>query len=525
MKPKRKKKPPQKAKRALKAPQTSTAIVPVAPAPAVHWRERALSQDKIDLLKRTVAKGTDNDQFALFMQVCQRHGLDPFTKQIYCVLFPESKHHQEKKQTENGVIDVWVSGHTMVIMTGIGGYRMMAARDHKDYAGSSEAKFTWFDPEQRTPAGRRIPESATIQILRRGGAPTTATVYWEEFAPGDLKASRSDFWNRMPKNQLEKCAEAKGLRKAFPGLGDIFTDVELSQRLQDLTPGGRQITDDKGFAPSGRAVTYQAQVEESIDAEVESQKAGNLPGAAQPSVPAHDWKREQDKKADAPPRSQKAAEKPAERAYRGIIEIDQTNEADPILRGDLEDLLEQIKKHCNPVWKDDWWHIQPRDVETMFRMCQHFNYKVTHILPKPEPKTSASQRTAPAKATGAPPTQAKQETTKPAAARSAKEPPAVATVVTGTLWKVNTALTTKKQPMRQVCIMQGQKKVWYNAFDQKIFDFLDKGLGREVEVFVKGDKYVNIVGLKKIGGTEFEDGHLPVIQQKDREAGGKTLFS
>src|ERR1700724_1740887 len=88
-----------KRRRVKSASPSSLALTKVAlpPAPVVHWRERRLSAEKVELLKRTVAKGTDNDQFELFLSVCQRHGLDPFVKQVYCVLWPVSKHHQDAK--------------------------------------------------------------------------------------------------------------------------------------------------------------------------------------------------------------------------------------------------------------------------------------------------------------------------------------------------------------------------------------------------------------------------------------------
>lgn len=203
-------------------------------------RQVELSSRQVDLIKSLCAKDANLEEFEVFMQIAKSSRLDPFKKEIYCLIF--HKDNPEKRQ--------------MVIITGIDGYRAMAARDHKDFGGADAATFTFFDPERKTPAQKRIPESATVTVKDTHGGRTTATVWWEELAPKDLSEKRSDFWNRMPKNQLEKCAEAKGIRKRFPGRGNIFIREELDQALQDLTPEGRQIHTD-GVAPSGAIVDRQ----------------------------------------------------------------------------------------------------------------------------------------------------------------------------------------------------------------------------------------------------------------------------
>jgi phage recombination protein Bet len=236
MRSKSKKKRKRKQKRTAPKPkkrkrQTPTALVPVAPAPIAR-REHGLRPEQVALLKRTVAKDTTPDEFALFMLVARKHKLDPFTRQLHCV---------KRWSTEAGT-------KVMAIQIGIDGYRAMAARSHKDFGSIGE-------PEYEYGTDPKIPILARIRLWKKGvEQPTVAVAFWAEIAPKDINAKEAWAWKKMPRHMLAKCAEAFALRKAYPDLADIYTDEEMAQADIDLSPEGREVTDLEGRPLSAPAL-------------------------------------------------------------------------------------------------------------------------------------------------------------------------------------------------------------------------------------------------------------------------------
>lgn len=150
-----------------------------------------------------------------FLQVCRATGLNPLSKQIYAV-------YRWSKRAGKEV---------MVIQVGIDGLRSVAERT-KLYAGSDAGEI-----EMREDGN---PVMATVTVYKLNSItgermPTTASARWSEYAPNPL----SDFWVRMPTNQLEKCAEAKALRKAFPNTAQLYIqeEVERTEHAESIDGG------------------------------------------------------------------------------------------------------------------------------------------------------------------------------------------------------------------------------------------------------------------------------------------------
>jgi phage recombination protein Bet len=175
----------------------STALA-VAPQPG------EFSPEQIDLLKRTICKGSTDDEFTLFIGQCKRTGLDPFARQIHAVKRWDGKQKRE----------------VMQVQVGIDGYRLIAERTGL-YAGNDDPVF---DDEDK-------PRKATVTVYKLVGGvrcPFTASARWEQYYPGEKQGF---MWNKMPHLMLGKCAEALALRKAFPAeLSGLYTTDEMQQQ-------------------------------------------------------------------------------------------------------------------------------------------------------------------------------------------------------------------------------------------------------------------------------------------------------
>jgi phage recombination protein Bet len=214
------------------------------------------------LIKRTVAKDTNTDEFDLFMAVSRMKGLDPFSKQITAIVF--SKDDPAKRQ--------------MSLITTIDGMRAIAARSNRYRPDEDEAVYV-YDDALKGPANPLGIEKATVTIYiadaqREGGwKPVKGWAYWAEYVPlkeeaeggfdwvdtGEVWADTgkpkkrkvprvagavavptvdpSGNWAKMPRVMIAKCAEAQALRKAFPeDLSGLYEGSELDRaQVMEIT--------------------------------------------------------------------------------------------------------------------------------------------------------------------------------------------------------------------------------------------------------------------------------------------------
>ena len=178
-----------------------------------------LDDEKIALMRRTIARGASEDELALFVEQCVRTGLDPFARQIYAVR--RKQWNSQTRQYED----------SQVIQVSIDGFRLIADRTHK-YAGQvgpwwcgldGEWKEVWLSDEP--------PAAARVGVMRHDfQQPLFATALYKSYVQTNSQGDPTGRWRTDPAGMLAKCAEALGLRRAFPHqLSGLYTTEEMDQ--------------------------------------------------------------------------------------------------------------------------------------------------------------------------------------------------------------------------------------------------------------------------------------------------------
>lgn len=183
-------------------------------------------RERLDLIKKTYAKGTNDAEFELFISVCNRLRLDPMAGQIYCM--PTSQGKGKDKVT------------TYKAVVGIDGFRSLAD-ETGEYMGQTKPE--WFDETIVDSTGKQVggwvdvwfgsnpPVAARIGIHRRGFVePLYRVARYDAYVQMTYDGTPNWMWGKMHAEQLLKCAESVALRAAFPRkLAGVYTTDEMAQ--------------------------------------------------------------------------------------------------------------------------------------------------------------------------------------------------------------------------------------------------------------------------------------------------------
>lgn len=174
-------------------------------------------QQEAVLRQSGISDSVTKPELAGFLHLCQRTGLDPFSRQIYLI----------------GRYDRRAGREVFTPQTGIDGYRVVARRATAKTGGTYGYEDTlWCDESGRWRdvwLSADPPAAAKVTVIRDGQR-FSAVARYSEYVQTGKEDKPVGLWRKMPASQLAKCCEALALRRAFPhDLAGVYTAEEMAQ--------------------------------------------------------------------------------------------------------------------------------------------------------------------------------------------------------------------------------------------------------------------------------------------------------
>jgi phage recombination protein Bet len=222
-------------------------IVRAMPTPLTRPARFAFDNEQLALMKRTVARGADDNAFLMFLELTGRYKLDPFAGQVYLAKMPG----------RDGEEPTWV---TIVSRDGL----LTIANRYDDFGGMNGDVIYATDKIARTKEGfvHTYDEIAAEERLKGNIVGAWAMCYRGTRVPTFFLAKFASYnrpnmkksWGKYPDAMILKCAESMVLRKQFSITGLIPEDevgARYDEKLGGVIDLGAPIDQEPDWGPDG----------------------------------------------------------------------------------------------------------------------------------------------------------------------------------------------------------------------------------------------------------------------------------
>lgn len=171
---------------------------------AGYLKGNKFSQDQMNIIKKTVAKDLNMDEFVVFIYRARAYFLDPLKGEISVRI-----HNKDNPAKRQMVVIVQRDGYlTVAHRSGMFGGMQSGTRKEQDPETKKWLMFGW----------------AKVWSKAYPDTPVEIEVDFAEYCPADT--SRSPLWKSKPKTMIQKVAESQALRRAF-NISGVYETAEV----------------------------------------------------------------------------------------------------------------------------------------------------------------------------------------------------------------------------------------------------------------------------------------------------------
>jgi phage recombination protein Bet len=227
-------------------------LTKMSPTMVAELKKRGISGQTWKVIKETVYPGASDESALMVYDYCKVRNLDVLKHPVHIVPIYDSK--------KKCMVDtVW---------QGISELRTTAMRTGQ-YAGCDETIYGDDVTEKFGNIEITYPEWAQVTVYRMVAGQRVpfhgGKVRWKETVSTTKDGVPNSMWRQRPYGQIEKCAEAAALRKAFPEeLGNEYCAEEMGNKISNNPPKNDETVIDV-FALKEPVAEKKEEIKEEID--------------------------------------------------------------------------------------------------------------------------------------------------------------------------------------------------------------------------------------------------------------------